>query len=46
MEQQQVIDELWEHIFNLRNELNRYKDYSERLEKEVAMLKGEEKTSE
>ena len=46
MDQQQVIDELWEHIFNLRNELNKYKDYSERLEKEVAKLKGEEKTSE
>lgn len=41
MEQQQVIDELWEHIFDLRDELNKYKDYSERLEKEVAKLKGE-----
>lgn len=41
MEQQQVIDELWEHIFNLRNELNKYKDYSERLEKEIEKLKGE-----
>lgn len=43
MEQQQVIDELWEHIFNLRNELNKYKDYSERLEKEVEKLKGADK---
>lgn len=42
MEQQQVIDELWEHIFNLRNELNKYRDYSERLEREVEKLKGEE----
>lgn len=33
MEQQQVIDELWEHIFDLRDELNKYKDYSERLKK-------------
>lgn len=41
MDQQQVIDELWEHIFNLRNELNKYKDYSERLEREVEKLKGE-----
>ena len=41
MEQQQVIDELWEHIFNLRDELNKYKDYSERLEKEIGKLKGE-----
>lgn len=39
MDQQQVIDELWEHIFNLRDELNRYKDYSEGLEKEVEKLK-------
>lgn len=39
MEQQQVIDELWEHIFNLRDELNKYKDCSERLEKELEKLK-------
>lgn len=39
MEQQQVIDELWEHIFNLRDELNKCKDYSERLEKELEKLK-------
>lgn len=41
MDQQQVIDELWEHIFDLRGELNKYKDYSERLEKlNEARIKG------
>lgn len=33
--------ELWEHIFELRKELNSYKDYAERLEKEIEKLKGE-----